>query len=170
MSAITNLDTILKSSGIPIHGVALLADNSIRVDYKDEITDEQKVLAESIVSGWDANIAQQQVEDRKIVVARHLMEAETGVVLSNGMRMRYADAAISNYSRFMTVLNVATTNNVPIEGVVFYDANDKKYTIASSGADLTPSQAMGILSEYTFLAAKEVCRQLEEISQVGGIG
>jgi hypothetical protein len=64
MSKIAFLDGEIKKV-CPIHGVALLAANEVRIDYKDEATPTQKIAAQNIAAAFDWGAPTPEEADRK---------------------------------------------------------------------------------------------------------
>lgn len=47
------LDEAIKAAGVPIYGVARLNNGTVRIDFRPEATDQQRLDAQAIADGWD---------------------------------------------------------------------------------------------------------------------
>lgn len=111
-------------------------------DYptKDPRTNEQRIT--------DVNLASQQS-----VLSRHLAEAEQGVILVNGWRMRYVREAIDGYIEAKTLIDLSPS----IPEIAILDADGILHRMAVEELRL-------ILTEYSSLVATEKMRQMAELA------
>ena len=70
------IDTLLRRDGIPIHGVWVSEDGeTVRIDFRDEATAQQRDQAEALVAGLDWSEAGRlswEDEQRRAEAVRHL--------------------------------------------------------------------------------------------------
>ena len=100
----------------------------------------------------DPRTAEQRAADaqaaaRAVILARHAQEAEQGVTLSNGWRMRYTCIDVALYG----LAALLTTGLVTI-----VDADGMSH-------EQNPSQTRGILEEFAELVSAEHARQVAEL-------